>query len=52
MGSDYKICSKCVMDTSDKQIRFDVRGVCNHCKDYFAVLNEQLVSGDELKKWD
>ena len=21
-----------------------------HCKDYFAVLNEQLVSGDELKK--
>ena len=50
MGSDYKICSKCVMDTSDKQIRFDVRGVCNHCKDYFAVLNEQLVSGDELKK--
>jgi N-acetyl sugar amidotransferase len=50
MRSDYKICSKCVMDTSDKQIKFDARGVCNHCKDYSTVLNKQLISGDELKE--
>jgi N-acetyl sugar amidotransferase len=38
------------MDTSDKQIKFDKHGVCNHCKDYFAVLNKQLKTGDDLKK--
>lgn len=28
----YRICSRCVMDTSDEQIVFDDAGVCNHCK--------------------
>jgi len=27
----YQICSKCVMDTSDMQIKFDKNGVCDHC---------------------
>ncbi|NNA93368.1 N-acetyl sugar amidotransferase [Pseudomonas gessardii] len=27
----YKICTKCVMDTSDKEITFNEEGVCNHC---------------------
>lgn len=27
----YKICSHCVMDTSDSQIVFDDAGVCDHC---------------------
>jgi N-acetyl sugar amidotransferase len=29
--SDYKICSRCVMDTSDAKIKFDKDGVCDHC---------------------
>ena len=29
--SDYKICSRCVMDTSDVKIKFDKDGVCDHC---------------------
>lgn len=29
---DYKICTRCVMDTSDPNIVFDSDGVCNHCK--------------------
>jgi len=29
--SEYRICSNCVMDTSDSQIVFDERGVCDHC---------------------
>ncbi len=29
--SPYRICSRCVMDTSDPEIRFDAEGVCCHC---------------------
>jgi N-acetyl sugar amidotransferase len=36
------MCTRCVMDTSDKAITFDTNGVCNHCHSY-----------DEAKKtWD
>lgn len=28
---EYKICSRCIMDTSDPAILFDEHGVCNHC---------------------
>ena len=31
---EYKICSRCIMDTSDTQITFDSDGVCNHCLRY------------------
>ena len=27
----YQMCSRCVMDTSDPLIVFDLNGVCNHC---------------------
>ena len=30
----YQICKRCVMDTSDFQIRFNSKGICNHCTDY------------------
>lgn len=29
--SEYKICTRCVMDTSDKDITFNDEGVCSHC---------------------
>lgn len=28
---DYKICKRCVMDTTDPTIEFDENGYCNHC---------------------
>src|SRR4051794_36245945 len=28
----YRICSRCVMDTSDPGITFDRDGVCSHCR--------------------
>lgn len=31
----YQICTRCVMDTSDIQITFDEKGVCNHCTEFF-----------------
>lgn len=30
----YRICTKCVMDTSDPAIAFDAHGVCDHCRDF------------------
>lgn len=27
----YQICSKCIMDTTDSEIRFNDKGICNHC---------------------
>jgi len=28
---NYKMCTRCVMDTTDPLIVFDEKGVCNHC---------------------
>lgn len=33
---EYRICSRCVMDTSDSLIAFDENGVCSHCKRFDA----------------
>lgn len=37
----YKICSNCVMDTTDSKIVFDENGVCDFCNSY---KNEVLVN--------
>ncbi|MDC1222239.1 N-acetyl sugar amidotransferase [Salibacteraceae bacterium] len=51
--SEYKICKRCVMDTTDPQISFNSKGECNHCADYLSVLknqsNQQENSNDELE---
>lgn len=31
----YKVCANCVMDTSDPNIQFDERGVCERCNQYY-----------------
>ncbi|MDS1369874.1 N-acetyl sugar amidotransferase [Aliarcobacter butzleri] len=34
MTKKYQICTRCVMDTTDKEIIFNENGVCNHCLEY------------------
>ena len=34
MTKAYCICTKCIMDTSDPDVRFDHLGVCSHCHRY------------------
>lgn len=34
MGKQYQICTRCIMDISDPDIKFDDNGVCNHCQKY------------------
>ena len=33
-GRPYRICTRCIMDTSDSEIVFDEDGVCHHCHVY------------------
>lgn len=40
MKTEYRICTNCVMDTSDSQITFNEDGVCDHCTSFYNnVLN-------------
>lgn len=32
----YQICTNCVMDTTDSAITFDEKGVCDHCRTFYA----------------
>lgn len=34
MKNNYKICNCCVMDTTDKFLTFDEKGVCPRCNEY------------------
>lgn len=40
---EYKICSRCIMDTSDTQITFDSDGVCNHCLRYCELKESRTI---------
>ena len=33
-NKNFKVCTSCVMDTSDSSITFDKNGVCDHCQNY------------------
>lgn len=33
----YKICTNCIMDTSDPNISFDENGICDHCNQFRSI---------------
>lgn len=33
-SKDYRQCTRCVMDTTDPMITFDLKGRCRHCSDF------------------
>lgn len=33
--SSYRICTNCIMDTSDPNITFDEKGWCDYCRNYY-----------------
>lgn len=35
-NSSYRLCTNCVMDTSDSAISFDENGVCDHCRTFHS----------------
>ena len=34
MNDLFRICSKCIMDTSDSKIKFDSNGLCEYCNNF------------------
>lgn len=46
----YQICTRCVMDTTDPDIRFDEHGVCIRCHEYDRMVKNEIVSGQEGKR--
>ena len=45
-----KVCKRCVMDTSDPEIEFDINGICNHCRTADILLKETPYSLDKKLK--
>jgi N-acetyl sugar amidotransferase len=44
---NYKICTNCIMDTSDSQIIFDETGVCDHCIDFYTNVKPNWNTGEK-----
>ncbi len=42
--NNNKICSRCIMDQTAKEIEFDENGVCNFCRHYDEVLVNEIFS--------
>lgn len=43
----YRICTRCVMDTTDPEIVFDADGVCNHCHRHLQDMATKVFSGED-----
>ena len=46
----YQMCTRCVMDTTDPDIQFDEKGVCNHCRKYEALARTIFVPENERQR--
>ena len=42
---NYKICTRCIMDTSDPNIRFDQHGVCEYCANFDSEIKPNWDTG-------
>jgi N-acetyl sugar amidotransferase len=43
----YQICSNCIMDTSDPNIKFDDRGWCDYCNNFEQSISTHWYAGSE-----
>ncbi len=53
-NNKYRICVRCVMDTSDSKISFNKYGVCDHCRTFEKIIEPSWNYGenheDEISK--
>lgn len=47
LQNNYRICTRCVMDTTDPEITFDKAGVCNHCRHFDEVTSKSWFPNEE-----
>ncbi|MCS3901419.1 N-acetyl sugar amidotransferase [Methanococcus voltae] len=50
MNNEYRICKRCVMDTTDENITFDENGYCNHCTKVLKNLNSYPFNLNDQEK--
>jgi len=48
--SEYRICTRCVMDTSDPEIVFDEMGVCHHCHRFDERVRTAVRTGEDGRR--
>jgi len=46
----YRLCARCVMDTSDPDITFDSEGNCNLCSEFVERESKKILRGDAAKR--
>lgn len=50
---NYQCCTRCVMDTTDPEITFDMQGVCNHCHGFDErAPREWFPNAEGRKRWE
>jgi N-acetyl sugar amidotransferase len=50
MSLEQLICTRCVMDTTDPDIRFNGAGVCNHCIEYDQLIRGNVFTGEDGRR--
>jgi N-acetyl sugar amidotransferase len=43
----YRICVNCVMDSTDADIKFDEKGMCDHCSTFFSSIYPKWRFGEQ-----
>lgn len=46
----YRVCTRCVMDTTDPDIVFDADGVCNHCHQHIHDIATKVFTGADGRR--
>lgn len=46
----YQICTNCIMDTTDPEIKFNDKGVCDHCNNFYGNILPNWKPGPEGEK--
>lgn len=46
-GGAYRVCTRCLMDTTDPRITFDEHGMCSHCRHFDEVQSANWFPGPE-----
>ncbi len=45
-NTEYRICARCVMDTTDPEITFDENGICIRCHEYDQMVRYEVFTGE------
>ena len=49
-NKSYKMCSRCIMDTTDPEITFNKNNLCNHCEYFDQFISNELFDTEEKKE--